>query len=114
VEVDLVETIQLGELVVGRFVDAFGYSVVAEPGVGGVSTIFEVGVKRVDHWWRKENPSTACRVVSIVPIYKVGPTHPSQSIRTAPPSTIPRKRRQGTTVSGDRTLPTEIPEQTEK
>ncbi len=109
-QVDLVETIQLGESVVGRFVDALGDSLVAEPGVGGVSAFLEVGVKRVDHGGREEDSSTAYRVVSIVPMYKVGPTHPSQPIRTAPPSTTPRKRRQGTTVSGDRTPPTVLSE----
>lgn len=67
VQVDLVETVQLGEPVIGRFVDAFGYSLVAEFRVGGVSAVVKVGVQRVDHGRRKEDSSTACRVVRIVP-----------------------------------------------
>jgi len=49
-KVDLIETIQLSESVVGGFVDALGYSVVAELSVGGFFTVFEVAGQRVDHW----------------------------------------------------------------
>lgn len=49
-KVDLIETIQLSVSVVGGFVDALGYSVVAELSVGGFFTVFEVAGQRVDHW----------------------------------------------------------------
>lgn len=70
VQVDLVETVQVREPVVGRTVDAFGYSLVAEASMGGVSAVFKVGVQRVDHGRRKEDSSTACRLIRIVPLRK--------------------------------------------